>query len=116
MRITGFESDSEIASEIGARLKALRIDAGLTQAELGKAAGVSTRTVANTERGKDVTMGSLVRMLRALGVAGNLDSLVPSRSPRIAELKAGASHRQRVRASSRGNGSAPSSWAWGEDR
>lgn len=116
MKITGLESDAEIAAEIGIRLKALRIEAGYTQAQLGKAAGVSTRTVTNAEGGRDVTMGSLVRMLRALGVAGNLDLLVPPRTPRIAELKAGATPRQRVRASSKGKNGGHSGWTWGEDR
>src|SRR5579859_5946262 len=63
--------------DFAALLRQLRLDAGLTQEELGEAAGLSPRTVSDLERGvhrsahKDTTM-LLARALRLTGPAHEL--------------------------------------------
>src|SRR5262245_43178878 len=55
---------------IGARLKALRDAAGLSQQELAVRAGVSVSMVSHIEQGqkKDVKLSTLVTLAEALGV------------------------------------------------
>ncbi len=54
---------------LGNELRRLRIDAGLTQAELAVKSGVSRRWVGNAEKGHvGGEMGNLFMVVRALGV------------------------------------------------
>jgi transcriptional regulator with XRE-family HTH domain len=55
---------------VGRRIAALRKSAGLTQAELGEAAGVSLRTILDYEKGKKVPRQStLLKLAAALKVS-----------------------------------------------
>ena len=55
---------------VGHRLKALRIEAALTQAELAKEAGVAVNTVAELERDeREPHMSTARKLAKALGVA-----------------------------------------------
>lgn len=53
-------------------LKALRLSAGLTQAELGRISGVNSRQIQRIENGEskmeNVTLGNAARLASALGV------------------------------------------------
>lgn len=114
MHIDDLTSNEAVAAEIGRRIQSARISYPLTQAQLAERSGVSQRTVANLERGSDVTMGSLVSILRALGLLSRMDMLVPDEEVRPAELLAGTPRRQRVRTSSK---TTPSrSWKWGDEQ
>lgn len=114
MRIDDLASNEAVAAEIGRRIQSARIAYPLTQAQLAERSGVSQRTVANLERGSDVTMGSLVSVLRALGLLSRMDVLVPGEEVRPADLLAGRPRRQRVRPSIK---AAPSSsWKWGDEQ
>ena len=114
MRITNHSTDQAVLSEIGERTTRSRLDRNLTQAQLATDAGVSKRTVERMEKGESVQMTSFIRILRALDLADNLDSLVPE--PRVSpmaqlELKG----RERRRASSGGKTEDPGeTWTWGE--
>ena len=77
MKITILSSNEQVLAELGARIRAARIDTPLTQAELAERAGLSPYTVANLERGHDVNLGSLLSVLRALDMLENADALVP---------------------------------------
>jgi transcriptional regulator with XRE-family HTH domain len=58
----------------GARLKELRLAAGLTQEALARSTGISTSTVAKIEhRGIDPAWSTVVRLAKGLGVS--LDAL-----------------------------------------
>lgn len=113
MVIDDFASNAAIARELGQRLKDARIDASLTQAQLAAKAGVSQKTITNLEGGSDVTLGSLVSVLRALALLSRMDLLVPQQEVRPSELLTGNQKRQRVRASKDDRMNA--SWKWGDE-
>lgn len=69
-------------AEIGARLRAYRIDYPLSQQELADKAGVARRSITNMENGQDVQLGTLIKVLMALGLDSNLDMLVPDPTKR----------------------------------
>jgi putative transcriptional regulator len=92
------KTDDEILHEIGARLRAYRLQMNSTQAELADRAGVSRTTVRDAELGKDSQLSTLVKLLRALGRLGDLDAFLPapSVSP-IHLMKRQGKPRQRAR-------------------
>lgn len=117
MKITSQLSDDAILGEIGSRLAAVRLTRNLTQAALAQEAGVSKRTVERLESGEVAArLSGLVRVCRALDLAGRLDALVPSpvASP-IEQLKLAG--RRRKRASGRRQPDAPTTrgWTWGDE-
>ena len=63
--------------EIGARIKAYRIDYPLSQAELANKSGIAVRSLSRMENGEDVQFGNLVKVLIALDLDTNLDMLIP---------------------------------------
>jgi len=70
-------SDLAIVQEIGKRLKEYRIKKRLTQQELAEQASVSVFSVAQIERGKAVSMTTLLPILRVLRLLDNLELLLP---------------------------------------
>lgn len=86
MRITGEETDEAIMGELGARLRRLRLRQNVTQGDLATEAGVSSQTVRKAEDGGSVRLSSLIRLMRALGVGGGIQGLVPEESPSPLEL------------------------------
>ena len=86
-------TDQQVLAELGDRLARHRLNRNLTQDQLAREAGVSKRTIVRLENGQSSQVTNLIRVLRALGLLGNLDALVPapSASP-IEALKAKARH------------------------
>ncbi len=116
MAIQTDTTDQQVLAELGDRLARHRLNRNLTQDQLAREAGLSKRTVVRLENGQSSQMTNLVRVLRALGLLGNLDALIPatSASP-IEALKAKA--RERHRASPATKKPKPSSdWTWGDDK
>jgi transcriptional regulator with XRE-family HTH domain len=70
----------ELEQRLGERLRALRIQRDLTQAELAEAANVSLGALKRLERGQGSTTTTLVSVLRALGQERWLDALGPAPS------------------------------------
>ncbi len=96
-------SDPEILAELGRRLRRYRLQQNLSQADLARDAGVGTRTVRNVEQGGDTQLGTLLRILRALGRLDALDAFLPRPGVSPMELlRAGG--RERRRASARRDG------------
>ena len=97
-------TDTAVLAELGQRL-----------AQLAKEAGVSKRTLLRLEAGESTQLTNLIRIVRALGLLGNLDVFVPAPLPSPIEQF----HREgkkRKRASPRtGTDEAQSGWAWGDD-
>lgn len=108
-------TDSAVLAEIGDRLSRLRLQRNLTQAQLAREAGVSKRTLIRLESGESSQVTNLIRVLRALGLLGNLDAFIPRPLPSpIEQLRSRA--KERRRASPRAKKSAPSSkWTWGDE-
>jgi transcriptional regulator with XRE-family HTH domain len=70
-------SNTALLQEIGKRLRYYRINSRLTQAELAEQAGVSVFTIVKIERGKAVSIGMLLPVLRVLRLLDNLELLLP---------------------------------------
>jgi transcriptional regulator with XRE-family HTH domain len=70
----------ELEQRLGERLRALRIQGDLTQAELAESANVSLGALKRLERGMGSTTTTLVSVLRALGQERWIDALGPGPS------------------------------------
>lgn len=72
-------SDSEIIQMLGERFRQYRIALGLTQAALSEKAGVSKMTIHKFESGTagNVSMQTLLSLLRYTGLLGNFEALIP---------------------------------------
>jgi transcriptional regulator with XRE-family HTH domain len=102
----------EIEAELGRRLESARLAANISQAGLAAEAGVSRRTITRIENGEGVSVETLIRIMRALRLAGRLDGLLPEPGIRpIERIRMKGRQRQRARSSS---GTPGGEWAWGD--
>ncbi|HEX5439048.1 MAG TPA: helix-turn-helix transcriptional regulator [Gemmatimonadaceae bacterium] len=67
----------EILAEIGDRLQRYRLQQNRTVKDIAAEAGVSEPTATRAEAGKNPTMATVVRLLRALGRLDALDTFLP---------------------------------------
>lgn len=92
-----FSTSDEITAELGLRLKAVRLSQSLTQADLAERAGISVGTVKSLERTGQSSVVSLVRVVQALGLTDQLQSLFVLKVQSIAEMEqAQLAQRQRA--------------------
>ena len=93
-------SDPEILAELGARIRAKRQQAEMTQVELAKRVGVSKGTLVRLEASGVATLPTVIRVLRGLHALQNINSLVEDapKSPQMLLKLAKSEHRKmRVR-------------------
>ena len=108
-------TDEAVLSELGDRLSRLRLQRNLTQAQLAREAGVSKRTLIRLESGESIQVTNLIRVVRALGLLGNLDAFVPPPlSSPIAQLRSRKKERRRASPGVTKSGPPPQ-WIWGDD-
>jgi transcriptional regulator with XRE-family HTH domain len=102
-----------VEAEIGRRLESARLAANISQAELAAEAGVSRRTITRLASGEGISVNTLIRVLRALGLGDRLATLLPETevSP-IDRVRLKSQTRQRARPTSRPE---PDGWTWGDD-
>lgn len=88
--ITPGMTDDYILKVLGKQFRQMRINAGLDQASLAKASGLSRKTISSLEAGKSTSTSSVIAYLRGLDQLDALDSLQTSAtiSP-VAVVKAG---------------------------
>jgi transcriptional regulator with XRE-family HTH domain len=97
MQIANLASGATVLRELGERLARQRLERNLTQRDLAHEAGVSARTISLIETGRSITLGSLVRILRALGILDSLNQMLPASGPSpIEELERGGKRRERA--------------------
>ena len=89
-------SADELERVLGGHLRALRLRRGLTQRQLADRADVALTAVGNAEGGRGATLGTLVRLLKALGRADWLDTLAPQVSISPMQMLKSAKPRQRA--------------------
>jgi len=70
-------SNSAIIGELGRRCREYRQKKKMTQQQLAENAGVSLFSVAQIERGKPVSIGIWLPILRALRLLDNLEMIMP---------------------------------------
>lgn len=109
-------NDQQIHDHLCERLKAVRLEANITQAELASKAGVSLITVKRAESAKgNITLMTLIALLRALGRLDHLDNFLPLPALSPLQLKASGG-RRRQRASGRDDVNEPDAgWKWGDE-
>ncbi|MDP4277889.1 MAG: helix-turn-helix domain-containing protein [Bacteroidota bacterium] len=93
-------SDLEIISEIGKRLKFMRMAENLTQQLLAEETGLNRSTIRDIENGKPVNVQSLLPVFRRLDLLDQLDNSLPGEAsnPVLAIKQKG---RKRVKPSSK---------------
>lgn len=72
-----FMSPAELATEVGSRLKARRIDRRIEQADLAERAGISVKALRSLEQGHGSTLETFLRVLKGLEALDSLEALVP---------------------------------------
>lgn len=89
-------SAEEIGKALAQRLRALRLQQSLSQAELAARAGVSQRALRNFELGGQATLDTLLRVAQALGRAADLENIFELKIHSIRALEAASKERQRA--------------------
>ena len=104
-------SDSSVAAEIGRRVRRSRLRRNVTQRNLASQAGIGRTTLLRLEAGEDVSMSTVVAVLRALNALDALDAILPE--PEFSPLNPNSEpDRQRARPRE----PAPDAFVWGDER
>jgi transcriptional regulator with XRE-family HTH domain len=74
-------TDKAILIELGARLRITRLNENITQGDLARRAGVGKSAVRAAEKGGNLTLTNLLRILRALQKLEQIDLLLPETGP-----------------------------------
>jgi len=74
MRIENTAGIEESLSEIGSRIKDLRIAACYTQKDLAKKSGISLSSIQRIEQGQSVQLDNMLRVMKALGLLSKLET------------------------------------------
>ena len=72
-----FQTNSEVQSELGARLRRLRLQLNMPRSELAEKAGVAMGSIVKAESGQDIRMSTLLALLRVLGSLDQVLELIP---------------------------------------
>jgi transcriptional regulator with XRE-family HTH domain len=88
----------ELQSILGQRLRAQRLAQGIPQQELAQMAGLSPGALRKLEGSGQCSLETLLRVVQALGLVEELESLFVLRRQSIAQMEQAESVRQRQRA------------------
>lgn len=77
MRISNSNTDTELLRELGRRLQVYRLRQNLRQADVARQTGLTQVTVSNVENGKDPRISSIIKIMRALNLLGELEQFLP---------------------------------------
>lgn len=115
MKFREIISDDAALQELGSRIAQYRLNRNQTQEALAKEAGISQRTLHRVEHGHSTHASNLIRILRALHVLENLESLIPE--PAISPIQQVKMHgKKRRRASSKSDKPEQTTpWSWGDE-
>ena len=100
---------------ISDRIKNYRIDYSLTQKQLADRAGVSLRSIQRFEKGEDIQLGNLIKLLNALELDKNIQMLIPDVTKRPSAFLDASLKRQRVRLTKKENSKAIGKFKWGDE-
>lgn len=113
MRIVSELSEEVILKELSTRFKQYRIDSNIPQTEAAKLANVSVHTISRFEKGKDVSVLTLFKLFKAMGIANHLDVLLPDMSQRPSSFFENNQPKQRA---SKKTKPMNEKWQWGDDK
>jgi transcriptional regulator with XRE-family HTH domain len=74
---TAFKTPNELQTDLGQRLRRLRLSRNIDQRAVAAKAGISEKALRNLESGKGSTVETLLRTLKALGYAQAIETLAP---------------------------------------
>ena len=100
--------------DLGARLAKIRLSRNLTQARLAQEAGASLPTIKRLEAGRNSSLDTLLRVLRALDLSDRLLDILPNPDIRPVERVQNDGHERR-RARTPAEAKKASDWAWAEE-
>jgi transcriptional regulator with XRE-family HTH domain len=107
-------SSEDIQLDLGQKIEQLRLTKNINQAQIAIEAGVSRRTISRLENGQTVSLDTLIRVLKALGIIEQLALLIPDASVRPLE-RVRRQGRERKRASSK-RSPRSAQWTWDDDQ
>ncbi|MCF0232632.1 MAG: helix-turn-helix domain-containing protein, partial [Enterococcus sp.] len=114
MKITGFENNSAILKEFGQRIADQRLAMGLSQEDLAKHAGISSKTIARLEAGNSVSFSHIISILRSLKMLANIELLIPEFQMLPTEIYDGI--KKRKRAPRNRSSQSKATWKWGDEQ
>ena len=116
MKITFFSSTNEVLLELGSRIKAARIAMSITQKGMAARTNLSQKTISNLENGRDVSLTTVIEVLRALGQLQGLDVVIPEQGISPSQIAALGKQRERVSSKAKAESQAHSDWKWGDEK
>jgi putative transcriptional regulator len=106
-------ASDRIETALCKRLESIRLSRNITQAQLAEEAGVSPRTIGRFEKGQGVSMDTFIRIMMALSLQQNLETLLPDPTVRpIERVGMGAGERKRARPTK--SIDELQTWSWGD--
>lgn len=98
------------------RLKNYRLDFPLTQKQLADKAGISLRSLQRFEKGEDIQLGNLIKLLNALELDKNIQILIPDVTKRPAAFLDKPYKKQRVRPAKEERAETAGQFIWGDEK
>ncbi len=98
---TAFASPQQLEEQLGANIRALRLERNIDQATIASRAGVSLNALKHLESGQGSTVKTLVRVLRALGREEWIKTIAPVATINPLTMPRSAKRRQRAAARTR---------------
>jgi len=102
----------KVELDLGHRIEKLRLSKNMNQTTLATDAGVSRRTITRLENGEGISLDTLIRVMKALGVVDRLKDLLPDPSVRpIERIRLKGRERKHAREKPQEKAEA---WSWDE--
>jgi transcriptional regulator with XRE-family HTH domain len=118
MQISKMATDDDVLKELGTRLRGVRLERNMSQADLAAEAGVGRVTLQRLEEGQSASMTTFIRVLRALDLLDGVDRSIPQQTVSPVEEMQRRGRQRRRAGKQRGDGdSRPGSkpWRWGDE-
>jgi len=107
-------TSDQIEDFLCSQLKKIRLTRNFTQTQLAKESGVAIGTIRRLEEGKSISLNTFIRIMMALDLQQNLESLLPDPTIRpIERVNTGGSERKRARPLQ--SDADNSTWVWGDE-
>ncbi|MFY9252951.1 MAG: helix-turn-helix transcriptional regulator [Fuerstiella sp.] len=107
--------DAQIEAILCSRMESIRLNRNITQADLAREAGVSTRTIRRMEQGEGISLATFIRVLKAFKLLDRLDLLLPPEQVQPIERVQKAARRRERASGKRKRDSDNTHWTWGDE-
>lgn len=108
-------TSDQIEKTLYKQLETIRLARNFTQSQLAAEAGVSLNTIKRMESGAGISFNTFIRLMLALDLGANLQSLLPNPTIRpIERVNSRGVERRRARPKQQEGGTPP--WQWGDEK